>query len=372
MVNFNGHAGFSEATFCESATFLGAQFKEKQDFLSTSFEKEANLSGVVFHKDAHFYRRTKFHGYVFFVQTTFAGDAHFWDMEFSGEVNFSRARFLAAAYFGRGLFRSDEARKPGPMFAFTTFSPEGALFDKTDLSHALFHSCDLSDIIFSSVIWPRRPHNGNLMVFEEVVALGEDPSLRLSNNERDYGLIAQLYQQLKKNYDDSLAYWDADHFHYGEMEMQRLAVPTSGPFLKLRAVYHQHLSLITWYRRGSSYGNSYLRSAAWLCGVLLLFALLFPLIGLQRTSANTTAQSSPAITYFSAWPSSSSLHDKIWAELKLFGKSSLMAIDTATFQKASEYAPTYPYGHALAILESLLTATLFALFLLAIRRQFRR
>jgi hypothetical protein len=47
-------------------------------------------------------------------------------------------------------------------------------------------------------------------------------------------------------------------------------------------------------------------------------------------------------------------------------------IDTASFQKNSEYLPTYPSGRGLAILETLLAATLFALFLLAIRRQFRR
>lgn len=372
LVNFKRRADFYDATFCGDATFPGAHFRKPHEFKKTSFEKDANLSLVVFHKEADFYGSTKFLGDVLFVQTTFKGETELWEMEFSGEANFSRAKFLAAAHFGRGLFRSDEALKPGPIFELTHFSPEGAIFDKTDLSHALFHSCDLSNVTFSSVIWPRRLHNGNLMVFEEAVPLSEDPTLRLFNGERDYGLIAQLYQRLKKNYDGSLAYWDADHFHYGEMEMQRLAVPASGRLLKLRAFYHRRLSLIAWYRRGSSYGNSYLRPAAWLCGILLLFALLFPFTGLQRTSANTTAPSSPVVTYSSVWPSASPLHDKIWAELKLLGKSSLTAVDTATFQKVSEYTPTYPCGRALAILESLLTATLIALFLLAIRRQFRR
>jgi uncharacterized protein YjbI with pentapeptide repeats len=372
MVNFQGRAEFPEAVFSESATFLGSHFVERHYFRNTSFEKEANLSGVTFHKEVHFYQRTKFQGYVFFVQATFAGEAQFWNMKFSGEANFNSAKFLDAAHFGSGLFRSDETLKPGPIFLLTHFSKEGAIFDKTDLSHALFHGCDISNVTFSSVTWPRRPHNGNLMVFEEIVSLSEDPTLRRFNGERDYGLIAQLYQRLKKNYDESLAYWDADQFHYGEMEMQRLAVPTSGPLLKLRAFYHRHLSLIAWYRRGSNYGNSYLRPIVWLCGILLLFALLFPVTGLQRTSAGTGAASSRPVTYSSVWVSANSLRDNIWGELKLIGKSSLTAIDTATFQKASEYIPTYPYGRALAILESLLTATVFALFLLAVRRQFRR
>jgi len=41
----------------------------------------------------------------------------------------------------------------------------------------------------------------------------------------DYRAVAQIYQQLKKNYDSRLDYWTANEFHYGEMEMKRLAVP---------------------------------------------------------------------------------------------------------------------------------------------------
>ena len=50
----------------------------------------------------------------------------------------------------------------------------------------------------------------------------------------------------------------------------------------------------------------------------------------------------------------------------------MTAIDTAIFQKSPEFATVNPLGHAFAILEMLLTSTLFAIFLLALRRQFRR
>jgi uncharacterized protein YjbI with pentapeptide repeats len=369
---FKGPADFSETEFCKDATFLGAHFHESHSFNATSFGGKANLGCVVFDKDAEFSRKTKFLGDVAFAETTFTGEVLFKDVEFARKVDFVHARFLAPVHFGEGLFRSDDALESGPMFALTQFSKEGVLFDKTNLSHALFHSCDLSNATFSSVKWPTRRPNGNIMVFDEIVPLGKDPTLGRSNGERDYGLIAQAYQQLEKNYDAHLNYRVADSFHYGEMEMRRRAVPTSGPVLKLRAAYRRHLGLIAWYRRGSNYGNSYLRPAAWLCGILLLFALLFPITGLQRTNANPAAPSSPVITYRAAWPSASPFHDKVWAEIKLVGKSFLTAIDNVTFQKSSEYTPTYPYGHALSIVESLLAATVFGLFLLAIRRQFRR
>jgi hypothetical protein len=55
----------------------------------------------------------------------------------------------------------------------------------------------------------KRPHTKTLMVFEEVLPLESDEAsaLKLKDGNRDYGLIAQLYQQLKKNYDERLDYW---------------------------------------------------------------------------------------------------------------------------------------------------------------------
>jgi hypothetical protein len=54
------------------------------------------------------------------------------------------------------------------------------------------------------------------------------------------------------------------------------------------------------------------------------------------------------------------------------GNSSLTTVYIAAFQKDLVYEPSYPWGRVLALLEVVLTSTLFALFLLAVRRQFRR
>ena len=190
---------------------------------------------------------------------------------------------------------------------------------------------------------------------------------------------AQLYQQLKKNYDDHLDYWTADHFHFGEMEMQRLAVPRTGPLLKPSPVLSTGnlMQLVAWYRhRGSKSTRQRIRvrPAIWLlCMLASPSRSLFPLAAAcKKGTANPASPPPPPVTYRSAWPSQSPAHDKLWAEVKLLGKSALTSVDTATFQRSSEYVPAYPYGRAFAIVETLLTSTLFALFLLAIRRQFRR
>jgi hypothetical protein len=107
----------------------------------------------------------------------------------------------------------------------------------------------------------------------------------------------------------------------------------------------------------------------WLLAVLAFITLLFPMphFGLQHVAPNNYIE-----TYASVWTSATPSGHQLRWELGLVGKSFLTAVDAATFQKGADYTPAYPWGRALAILETLLTSTLFALFLLAMRRQFRR
>ena len=77
-------------------------------------------------------------------------------------------------------------------------------------------------------------------------------------------------------------------------------------------------------------------------------------------------------TYASVWDLQKTYGENLWPEVRLVGKGLITSVDAATFQRSAEYAPAYPWGRVLAIFETLLTSSLFALFLLAIRRQFRR
>ena len=122
------------------------------------------------------------------------------------------------------------------------------------------------------------------------------------------------------------------------------------------------------YRYASDYGNSYWKPLLWLLVTLVLFAALLPLpgVGLKLQGARQAG------TYASVWNVQKPYGENLWAEARLVGKGAITSVDTATFQKGTEYAPAYPWGRVLAIFETLLTSSLFALFLLAIRRQFRR
>jgi hypothetical protein len=151
-------------------------------------------------------------------------------------------------------------------------------------------------------------------------------------------------------------------------------VRESGPFWlrKLRRLWHPHCSMLAWYRRVSDYGNSYRKPLVWLISVLILFALGYPLFGLQHTSPVFIE------TYHSVWPTIPHSDIRIdgtagyVSEAELIAKSFMVSVETAGLQKGTEFVPTYPYGRALALFELLLTSTLFAIFLIAVRRQFRR
>jgi hypothetical protein len=358
---FTGYAIFSKARFMQNAIFSGATFTQEADFSNANFTQDA-----------------------LFIGTTFTLATNYSSTKFQGTAVWHDTRFLDRAEFRSTKFEPQIKDEPSAVFTLTKFSKPGeVVFDGVDLSHVLFHNSDVSQVWFtSSVKWARRKNNRGLAIFDEIILHEQeftDTLLLLYEpfeymyESFDYRAVAQVYRQLKKNYDSRLDYWTANEFHYGEMEMKRLAGPTYGPLLWLRRWWHRNLSFVAWYKYASDYGNSYRKPLAWLLGTLLAAALLFPIHGLELKQPTTgNAASSASVTYSRVWNQQESWTNNFWTEAKLIGKSGITAIDTATFQRTSEYTPVYPWGRVLAIVETLLTSSLFALFLLAIRRQFRR
>jgi hypothetical protein len=367
---FTQRALFLKTTFSQSSEFVGAAFTQNAFFGRAIFTQSANFNAANFAHDANFYR-TIFAQDVGFRGAIFTQAAKFMEATFFGTASWMNSRFLENAEFRHTAFSPKVACAPSAVFALAYFDKPGRIvFDDLDLGRALCHDCDVSEVWFtSSVRWGGGSGNREFQVFEETIPLDQEGAEGLkSNGDRDYGAIAQIYQQLKKNYDTRLDYWKANQFHFGEMEMKRRALPTQGRLLGLRRWIHPCLSPVALYRWGSDYGNNYWKPMIWLLGFLLIFASLFPMpgVGLQRSEPRTRE------TYSSVWRAGSSAQQSIRWEVGLWGKSLLTAVDTATFQKGVEYAPAYPWGRVLAIAETLLTSTLFALFLLALRRQFRR
>jgi hypothetical protein len=439
---FNRLSTFDSAKFEKNANFEAATFAQLADFTSAIFAQGADFSNAIFAQDSKFWY-TAFTKSASFVGAAFVDGAGFFGATFSQDANFNIARFTKNTYFAFAKFRGqatfdrtlfhvladfsnthffgpaefldtqfrhdpeETEQMPGAVFTRAKFAkPEEVIFYHTYLGQALFHLCDVTRVNFSDVTWRKRRKSGKRMAFEEEVNLEDSNAEALrpaegSRDKRNRVLIAELYQQLKKNYDDRRDYWTAGDFHYGEMEMKRLSSSRKNRLLRW---LKRHLSLVALYKYANEYGESYVRPAGLLVLVLFTFGLLYPAAGLRYEPSldsfqgvRVPAEPVDAYTYARGMVSLQDLINAtrrpeaivltywrpiaraeqesvgVWpARLYLVGHSLLAAILVPLFQRDLVYEPVYPWGRVLAVMEMTLTSTLFALFLLAVRRQFRR
>jgi len=246
--SFGGRATFWKARFMRQALFGGVTFTENAEFRDASISKDAVFNEATFRGQASFVLAA-FMGVAAFYRTTFRLDADFTMAIFAQRAEFGFAAFEGPVIFRETRFREDNTLSPGPVFSNARFDkPAAVAFFRTFLGQAIFRNCDMSMFVLSDVRWRERSTNGKRMLFEEVAdpgdaALGAILAQGKASDERNYALIAELYQQLKKNYDDKRDYWTAGDFHYGEMEMKRLASPRLTWLVWLEAWLAGRLSL---------------------------------------------------------------------------------------------------------------------------------
>ena len=228
---FAMEADFSGTTFCKDALFWHANFGKEVFFSHATFSEGADFSDVAFGEDAYFWEAT-FGDVAEFNGAFFRGKAEFYGVTFGGRANYwvttfcERALFLGATFRGGAVFRgltetkgtegeviveknlvfNDEAD-----FSMVTLkAPEEVRFQHVNLCRARFLDTPVHKVQFTDVEWAER--DNRRCVYDEV-------GPRLLSEEKSYSLIAQLYRQLKKNYEEQRDYPGAGGFHYGEMEM---------------------------------------------------------------------------------------------------------------------------------------------------------
>jgi uncharacterized protein YjbI with pentapeptide repeats len=426
---FTEAAHFASSTFAKSADFMGSIFIGRADFAFATFSNSLNFGEAQFNDTAMF-GGASFKGDADFELANFSRGAYFQDAEFNGGAIFDRAEFhrrstfsfatmSGAASFKDVRFRHDFTKETGLDFSdVKILHPEQVEFYKADLGQVLFYNTDVSGVNFTLVSWRDRGRiesylqrrrlfplrrllslrgrsawnrrwellariagrrSPRLCVFEEVADttdLWRLRNRRHAYDTRDYGLIAETYQQLKRNYDAKGDYWTAGHFHFGEMEMRRME--TRWRFRPLRWL-SRHLSLVALYKYASAYGESYTLPLIWLAAVLTVFGLLYPLVGfypitgLELNAPGLACVRECSLNYwnygafFSAHPAEA---PSGWPGILMH--SLMTSVSVAGFQRELRYTPSYPWGRLLALLELLITTSLGGLFALAIRRQFKR
>jgi len=402
---FPGDARFHRATFSGGAVFYGAAFSGDAEFDDATFTGGARFNHAKFAGNAEFTNAT-FAGDADFDSATFTDRAGFFEATFAGMAEFSDAAFSGLAWFGISTFSGD-AKFDSTIFAGTA-SFDDATFDRGAIFRAIkserafsiadahFHQVpDFIQATFAAPprlddcrIEPRRNSPTSLAAVKAIFSADPELSAR--------------WRALKK-----LAIEAHDHdrelaFFKGELQSRRwTADPPWRPMFWFGLFYE-------WL---SDYGRSVFRPLAWWAVAIALFAGLY--VGETPTLAGagesgiawTLGELAPA--HFAASPTpltcEAGAGAPLWAAVDLSVRNALIFAGTASSAKMNQnYACLYgidtapppdprtagaaptamrlatalrvniPYRVALyTVLQSVISAVLLFLFLLAVRNHFR-
>lgn len=210
-------------------------------------------------------------------------------------------------------------------------------------------NANVENVQFVDVRWHYRGHR---MVLQDELDITE-PSGKFKEWQKYHELAAIAYRQLVNNFEKVRDYDHAEDCWCGAMEMKRLD-PAKFLFAKRLSRYYEKWAWLRWvgeqvsvtnlYRLASNYGSSYQRALAVLGGGLLVFGLLFSFVGLAQNVGKSVL-----------WP-----------------EGLVHSLEVATFQSNTHSMATNGLAWAIELLERVFVPAQLSLFLLALRRRFRR
>ena len=382
---FPGLANFEAINFHLMANFSGAEFSEVADFLGAEFSGWADFSKATFSGKACF-SRAKFSEETDFSKATFSGEANFSKATFSGEANFSGAT-VENADFSYADFK-------GQIFLQETIIKGNWTFRRADfLASAVFEKCKFENgqLIFDSVFMAepekinfsllgenaRRVAFVNILVntlkkvgfvgmefldkgriyTEDYLKKQEGYSENGRLNKAGLELSLAAYRGLRLNYEDSGLFSEARHFYIREMKLKEELATYRKP--RIYRWFYRWISPQAWYRHISNCGENYWKALGWLGSLWLLFTLLHLSFGIEHEGR--------VIDYDLVWPPRFNFS---WGDLGPTLFYSLKSLIPGFWMLGGKPA-TIPDLFA-TVLESVIGAIIITLFLLAVRRRFRR
>jgi len=338
---------FDNVIFEEHVNFRNTYFRKVADFFETEFLSSANFYKTNFDCLTRFIRAT-FDGNIFFRSTIFK------DVIFSTSkvTNKSSIIFDGENEYGRNMF-VDKADFSNVVLD----NPKRLTFRKVSLEKCLFLETDVSLIKFHDVTWPEKRITKRKYVYDEISPderwLNRENSPQKSNLRKrpryDYNLIAHLYRRLQANYDFNYQYPEAGDFYFGEQEMIRRAKKRPWRYISPNYIY-----LIC-----SRYGQSWIIPLIWILLILILssFVLLLTGVNLNNMIINQDLNSSGELFLFQT------IYWSIFSENLRFVIFDFTKFDTILQD---------PFQRIYVVGELFVVIGLFTLFLLALRRKFKR
>lgn len=287
---FKSNVYFIDTEFEGSVRLTNAKFNGYVIFFGAEFYKEVKLTEVDFSKVA--LRGAKFNGEVTFCLVNFNGEARFVKTEFNykvtfEEVNFNRRIFFTCAKFNdEAEFLNTEFNEiellnvtfPTPnnneripvRFDYSTFRKRGRFISEKNplnLEGVSFKGVDLTNVEFHNVKWGEKEEK--LFYIFPVARRNIIIDEMLLDKNKNYGEVAYIYNQLRKNYESKLLFNEAAGFFIGEMEAMRSLLNSN----RLRDKLSSFPYLL--YKWLAMYGESvFLPLIVWTPVIIIAFALL--------------------------------------------------------------------------------------------------
>ncbi len=238
-----------------------------------------------------------------------------------------------------------ECREVSPIVKFSQVNfrqMKTAIFFEANLKRARFTYSVLHNVEFRN---PRfEESSGRKQIYDEIV--------RVDDTDEEH--IRDVYIQLKRNFEEAHNYADAGDWFYREMECRRRlaeANRSKHPWLGLPSVILYRL-----YKFVSEYGENYARPFWGLIATLLFGATSYFYSGFG-TEGTTN--------YDLAWPPTV---DSFWG----FTDAMLYSLGVMSFQVTKTGFQHGTSTTAVTLAQVVFTLILVPLFLLALRRKFRR
>ena len=361
--NFEGITYFTYAKFEREAYFDFANFEGEIFFFVTTF-KNVSFMYVKF-KGITYFSSTKFEGVTSF-DSTFRNIVHFRYTRFNGITSFNNTVFEDRAFF---IGKREENNKC--FYKFTDWNnveflkPKLINFTSVDFSKCKLSNTDLSSVNLVDIHWARK--SKRRVIYDEIEFEIETKKKKEKEKDKekkndkniDYPIVENAYRRLKKNYENSGNYPFAGDFHYGEMEMKRLA----------QNKFFRWFSLTTLYKIFSGYGEKLWRSLLWLVLFFLFFTFSYLFTGLQSGSLLSESGKHEIIEY-------NFMLDLHPDSIREFFNDSYTAlshsVEVIIFRREKLYETFTDTGRIFEFLQFVLVMFFVTLSIMAIKRKFRR
>ena len=263
----------------------------------------------------------------------------------SNEIHFESLKFYGIFEYMNNL----EFKNFSPQVHFININfslMKSASFFDANLKKAYFTYSILDNVNFINSIWPRK--NRKNIIYDEFKRLPW-----VTDDE-----LLRLYLQLKKKFDQIGDYITASDWYFREMEARRRVYPSLRSNI-LKKIYKSLISFTTWYRLVSDYGENHKKALYWLVSIWFVPSIIYFYNGITLNGN--------VIHYDGFFSTSFSLQNLIDFINTLFFSAGAMAFQVGRGLDVTSSVSFYTY-----IIQLLLTVIIVPLFLLALRRKFRR